>query len=120
MTLSVDTILSPQQRAALAADTTVGGGNLLPSAIKANAHPDQPFLHSVRPITNTDGQPQHTFSLLELDQLAQSWSVFYLSKGVQPRDRVAVHIDDSYAYSVHFHALAQIGAIGVLINSRAS
>ncbi|MFC0548149.1 class I adenylate-forming enzyme family protein [Kutzneria chonburiensis] len=120
MTLSVDTILSPQQRAALAADPAVGGGNLLPSAIKANAHPDQPFLHSVRPITTTDGQPQHTFTLLELDQLVQSWSVFYLSKGVQPRDRVAVHIEDSYAYSVHFHALAQIGAIGVLINSRAS
>jgi acyl-coenzyme A synthetase/AMP-(fatty) acid ligase len=120
MTLSVDTILSPQQRAALADDPTVGGGNLLPSAIKANAHPDRPFLHSVRPITNTDGQPQHTFTLLELDQLVQSWSVFYLSKGVQPRDRVAVHIEDSYAYSVHFHALAQIGAIGVLINSRAS
>lgn len=113
-------VLSPERRAVLAADTSVGSGNLLPSAVAANPHPDVPFLHSIRPVTNTDGRPQQDFSLVQLDALAQSWSVWYLEQGVQPRDRVAVFIEDSFAYSVHFYALAQIGAIAVLINSNAS
>jgi 3-aminoavenalumate diazotase len=79
-----------------------------------------PFLRSARPLTNASGQPQHEFSLLDVDQLAQSWSVWYLERGIRPRDRVAVHIEDSFAYSVHFYALAQLGAIAVLINSNAS
>ncbi|WP_370947369.1 class I adenylate-forming enzyme family protein [Amycolatopsis sp. cg5] len=120
MTLSIETILSPDQRAKLSADETVGGGNLLPSAIAYSSAPDKPFLRTERPVINTDGQPQHEFSLLELDQLVQSWSVWYRGKGVSPRDRVAVYFEDSFAYSVHFYALAQIGAIAVLINSNAS
>ncbi len=119
MSLSPGTVLSPEQRAQLAADTAVGGGNLLRPAIAVSPHPELPFLRSARPLTNTSGQPQHEFSLLDLDQLAQSWSVWYLEQGVRPRDRVAVYIEDSFAYSVHFYALAQIGAIAVLINSNA-
>ncbi|MFD8493636.1 class I adenylate-forming enzyme family protein [Amycolatopsis sp. NPDC059657] len=120
MTLSIETILSPDQRAKLSADETVGGGNLLPSAIAHSPAPDKPFLRTERPVINTDGEEQHEFSLLELDKLVQSWSVWYRGKGVIPRDRVAVYFEDSFAYSVHFYALAQIGAIAVLINSNAS
>ncbi|MGL5859392.1 MAG: class I adenylate-forming enzyme family protein [Angustibacter sp.] len=114
------TVLTPSQRAAVAADDTIGGGNLLTSAIAASPAPDQPFLRSLRPVLNTRGEPQQEFSLLELDDLVQSWSVWYREQGVGPRDRVVVWIDDSLAYSVHFYALAQIGAIAVLINSNAS
>ncbi len=120
MTLSGTTVLSPQQRAALSTDPDVGGGNLLPSAIAANPHPDVPFLRSLRPLIDTDGRPRTEFSLLDIDRLAQAWSAWYLAKGVRPRCRVAVHLDDSFAYSIHFYALAQIGAIAVLINSNAS
>lgn len=119
MNANPTSVLTAEQRAAVAADASVGGGNLLPSAIAANPHPDIPFLHTIRPVTNTDGKPQHDFSLLQLDALAQSWSVWYLEQGVQPRDRVAVYFEDSFAYSIHFYALAQIGAIAVLINSNA-
>jgi acyl-coenzyme A synthetase/AMP-(fatty) acid ligase len=35
------------------------------------------------------------------------------------QDRVVIYLEDSFAYLVHFHALAQVGAIGVLINSKA-
>jgi acyl-coenzyme A synthetase/AMP-(fatty) acid ligase len=120
MTTFAPTVLTPEQRAALAADDSVGGGNLLPSAIAASPAPDQPFLRTLRPVTNTSGELQTRFSLLELDELVQSWSVWYLDKGVRPRDRVVVWIEDSFAYSVHFYALAQIGAVAVLINSNAS
>lgn len=119
MTLSNKSLLGPKARAALAADPRLGGGRLLEAAIEANPHPELAFLRSGRPLVNTAGQEQTEFSLLELDHLAQSWSVWYIEQGVRPRDRVAIHIDDSYAYSVHFFALSQIGAIPVLINSKA-
>ena len=111
------TVLSVQQRAAVAADDSWGAGNLLTAAIGSNPHPELPLVHLARPLTDTDGQPLHELSLLELDRLAQSWSVWYLERGVKPRDRVAIYVQDSFAYSVHYFALSAIGAIGVLINS---
>jgi acyl-coenzyme A synthetase/AMP-(fatty) acid ligase len=119
MSLSEEAILTKEQRHQFAANENVGGGNLLRSAIAANPHPDVAFIRSGRPLTNTEGLQQTDFSLLQLDQLAQSWSVWYLEKGVRPRDRVAIYMKDFFAYSVHYYALAQIGAIAVLINSKA-
>ena len=118
--LSAQALLSQEQRAKLAADRGFGGGNLLRAAIAANPHPDVRFLRSGRPLINTGGQAQTDFSLLDIDQLAQSWSVWYLEQGVRPRDRVAIFIEDTFAYSIHLYALSQIGAIPVLINSRVS
>lgn len=120
MSLSEHTVLSEELRARLAADDTIGGGNLVRSAVAASPHPELPFLKSATPLTHPDGRQLHELSLLDVDLLSQSWSVWYLGQGVRPRDRVAVHIEDSFAYWVHFAALAQIGAIGVLINAKAT
>jgi len=120
MTTTLDpTVLTPQQRAAIAADERLGGGNVLQAAIAANPHPELPFIYPVRPLAGTDGQPLHALSLGDLDALAQSWSVWYLEQGVKPRDRVAVYVEDSFRYSLHYYALSQIGAIGMMINSNA-
>lgn len=113
------TLLDPAQRRAVAADPAVGGGNLLRSALAVNPSPTTAFLRSVRPVVDAHGEARHDFSLAQLDELVQSWSVWYLAQGVGPRDRVAVWFADSFAYSVHFWALAQIGAIAVLVNSNA-
>ena len=85
-------------------------------------HPDPhiPFIRTGRPVINTAGEEQTEFTLAQLDALAQSWSVWYHEQGVGPRDRVALYIADTFAYSIHLNALAQLGAIGVLINSKAS
>jgi acyl-coenzyme A synthetase/AMP-(fatty) acid ligase len=121
MTKFAPTVLTVEQRAAVAADPTIGGGNLLASAIAASPAPDQPFLRTLKPLLNTKGEPQNEFSLLQLDELVQSWAVWYYNeKGVRPRDRVVVWIEDTFAYHVHFYALAQLGAIAVLINTKAS
>jgi acyl-coenzyme A synthetase/AMP-(fatty) acid ligase len=117
--LSDKALLTKQQRLQFAANDDLGGGNLLRSAIAGNPNPDAVFIRSGRPLRNTDGEQQTDFSLLQLDQLAQSWSVWYLNKGVKPRDRVAVYKQDTFSYSVHYYALSQIGAIAVLINSKA-
>ncbi|MFJ5016411.1 class I adenylate-forming enzyme family protein [Streptomyces griseoluteus] len=119
MTTFAPTVLTPEQRTALAADPAIGGGNLLRSALAASPHPDLPFLRSSRPIPVPSGEEREEFSLAEFDALAQSWSAWYLAQGVGPRDRVAVWFEDSLAYSLHFYALAQIGAVALLINSNA-
>jgi acyl-coenzyme A synthetase/AMP-(fatty) acid ligase len=118
-TSTPSTGLDQMQRDALAADFSYGGGNLLEAAIAANPRPDVPFIRPVRPLAGTDGRLLRELSLLDLDRLAQSWSVWYCGQGVKPRDRVAVYVDDTFAYTVQFLALSQIGAIPVLINSRA-
>ena len=120
MSTFAPTVLTPEQRSALSADTTVGGGNLLRSALAANPRPDEPFLHASRPIATTSGELEHDFSLAAFDALAQSWSAWYRAQGVRARDRVAVWFEDSLSYSLHFYALAQIGAVATLINSNAS
>ncbi len=117
MSLSSKALLTPELRSRLAADPDLGLGNLLRSAIAVNPHPDVPFVASARPIVNSTGQEQTEFSLVDIDRLAQSWSVWYLSSAVGPRDRVAIFIEDTFAYTIHVHALTQIGAIAVLINS---
>ncbi|PZG47434.1 long-chain fatty acid--CoA ligase [Spongiactinospora gelatinilytica] len=118
MTLSEKALLNMEQRHRFAARSDVGGGNLLASAIEFNPHPEARFIRSARPITMPDGSEQTDFNLLELDELAQSWAVWYLGKGVKPRDRVAVYMRDSFAYFVHYCALASIGAIALLVNSK--
>jgi acyl-coenzyme A synthetase/AMP-(fatty) acid ligase len=116
--LSHRALLPAELRERLAGDPRVGGGNLLRPALEVHPQPDVPFIHSARPVPNTEGDEQTEFSLLDLDRLTQSWSVWYLDQGVRPRDRVAIHLTDTFAYAVHFYALSQIGAIPVLINSR--
>jgi acyl-coenzyme A synthetase/AMP-(fatty) acid ligase len=117
---SASTVLTQGQRFVLAHDQSFGGGNVLKAAIAANPNPEVPFIYPVRPVLGTDGQPLTAISLLTLDHLAESWSVWYRERGVGPRDRVAIYLEDSFAYSVHFHALAQIGAVPVMVNTRAS
>lgn len=119
MPLSSQPLLAPDQRSALAARPDLGGGNLLTAAMAAHTQADVPFIRSGRPVINADDAAQAEFSLRQLDRLAQSWSVWYYSQGIRPRDRVAIYLPDSFAYSVHFYALAQLGAIPVLINSKA-
>src|SRR5918912_1979101 len=117
MSISAKALLSRDLRARLAADESLGAGNLLRKAIEVNPDPEAPYLKSGRPLITTSVQEQTDFSLADLDRLAQSWAAWYLEQGLEPRDRVAIFVEDSFAYSIHVHALAQIGAIAVLINS---
>ncbi len=119
MSLSPRPLLPVELRSALAADPELGGGNLLQTALAVHPQPDVAFIRSGRPLTNTAGEPQSEFSVRQLDELAQSWSVWYYGQGIRPRDRVVIYLADSFTYSVHYYALAQIGAIPVLVNSKA-
>ena len=84
------TVLTPELRSQVAADSSIGGGNLLSSMLAINPYPDEPFIQSLTPVPYTDGETRTEFSLRDLDHLIQSWSVWYHAQGVRPRERVAV------------------------------
>src|SRR6478609_9577596 len=114
MSISIHALLSPEERSRLAALPELGGGNLLATAMAVHPDPHISFIRTGRPVINTAGEEQTEFTL------AQRWSVWYHEQGVGPRDRVALYMADTFAYTIHLNALAQLGAIGVLINSKAS
>ena len=120
MSISTHALLTPEERSRLAAMPELGGGNLLATAMAVHPDPHIPFIRTGRPVINTAGEEQTEFTLAQIDVLAQSWSVWYHEQGVGPRDRVALYMEDTFAYTIHLNALAQLGAIGVLINSKAS
>lgn len=116
MPFSTGTLTSAETRMRFAEDPQLGGGNLLSAAVQANPRPDLPFLLCERPVVHRDGPLKAELSLAEIDALAQAWSVWYLGKGIGPRDRVAVYLQDGFEDLLQFFALSQIGAIPVLIN----
>ena len=109
---------SAKTRRQLADDVMLGGGNVLAAAVAHSPRSDLPFLLTEIPVTHVDGSTKRLFSLTELDELAQAWSVWYLERGISPRERVAVYVQDSFEDLLQFFALSQIGAIPVLINGR--
>lgn len=118
MPFSSETLTSAETRARFAEDPQLGGGNLLSVTVQGNPRPDLPMVRCERPVTYIDGSLKSEFSLNEVDALAQAWSVWYLNNGIGPRDRVAVYLADGFEDLIQFFALAQIGAIPVLINGR--
>ena len=118
MPLSPRTLRTAEERARVADHPGLGGGNAWRIARQTSRVPDLPVVVADRPLTNAEGRQQAEFSLTQLDDLTQAWSAWYLDRGVGPHDRVVVYIEDSLEDQVQLTALAQIGAIPVLINGR--
>ncbi|MFE2377098.1 class I adenylate-forming enzyme family protein [Streptomyces sp. NPDC059398] len=118
MPLSPGTLLDADARRKLAGLPGLGGGNVWHTAARLSPWPDLPAVVADRPLVNADGELQSEFSLRQLDELSRVWSAWYLDQGVRPRDRVAVYLSDSFEDQLHLAALAQIGAIALVINGR--
>src|ERR1700753_1284146 len=114
MPFSSHTLRTPEERELLLREG-FGGGNAWRFALESSRTPDLPVLVSAREL---DGVARTEFSLARLCALADSWSAWYLDRGVGARDRVAVYVEDSFEDQVLLTALAQIGAIPVLVNGR--
>lgn len=117
--LSYGARLDIAQRARLAADDTVGGGNALRSAVACSNDAHADVIRTLVPVRGTDGRDRDAFSQNDLAELVDAWSAWYAGQGVAPRDRIGVFLPDSFDYWIHFQAIAQLGAIGVLVNSNA-
>jgi acyl-coenzyme A synthetase/AMP-(fatty) acid ligase/acyl carrier protein len=112
------TLLPRAGRVAVARDPGLGGGNLWQTALAHSRDPDAPLVVADPPIPGVDGTPCAEFGIAALCALADAWSCWYLAQGVRPRDRVALYLEDSFEEHAHLAALAQLGAIAVVVNGR--
>src|SRR5947208_557647 len=69
-------------------------------------------------VPGIDGARRAEFGIAALCALADAWSCWYRAQGVRPRDRVALYLEDSFEEHAHLAALAQLGAIAVVVNGR--
>lgn len=105
---------TPGLRAQLAADPTVGAGNVLLTLLAKGADPDTPSLTFDTPV---DGHPAwQALTLAELDTVVRARAARLHQLGVRPRDPVVVSATDAADVVLAFLALTRLGAIPALLN----
>jgi acyl-coenzyme A synthetase/AMP-(fatty) acid ligase len=104
-------------RARLAADESLGAGNVLATLLRLGADPDGPGLIFD---TEVDGRhPAETMITLgQLDERVNARTDWLHRRGVKPRDPVAVWTTDAADIILSFLALSRIGAIPALMNGK--
>ena len=101
-------------RAALAADMTLGTGNVLLRLAEHGADMDAP---RVTFDTDVDGIPAWTaLSLRTLTDRAAARADWFARHGIGRRDPVAVYVTSAADVFLNFFALTRLGAIPVLMN----
>ncbi|MFH9671883.1 class I adenylate-forming enzyme family protein [Streptomyces sp. NPDC017405] len=104
------------ERAQLAADQRLGVGNVLTTLIERGTGLDQPTLTFD---TEVDGHPAwQALTLARLGERVAARAAALHALGVQPRDPVAVWVTDGADQVLNYLALARLGAIPALVNSR--
>lgn len=112
----ISTLVSNEVRKALAATKELAAGNFLPYALANSPAPDAPIISLEKPLRTFFGWEGRYLSLNQLDQLSSVYARWYKAQGVQAGDPVGVYLDDGVEYLIHYLALVQLGAIGVLTN----
>jgi acyl-coenzyme A synthetase/AMP-(fatty) acid ligase len=104
----------PNIRAALAANTEVGAGNVVGTRMALGQGVDDPV---VTFDTDIDGYPAwQPLTIRQLDQLAAARAAALHRLGIGMRDPVAVIAPTAADTALTFLALARLGAISALIN----
>ncbi|GAA1552903.1 class I adenylate-forming enzyme family protein [Kribbella lupini] len=103
-------------RAQLAADPSVGTGNVLATVIALGADLDGPGLTFD---TAVDHFPaEHPLTLGELDDRVQARTAWLHARGIGRRDVVAIWATDAADIVLSFLALTRVGAIPALLNGK--
>ncbi|MCE2028109.1 class I adenylate-forming enzyme family protein [Sessilibacter corallicola] len=102
----------------LVSDRTLGAGNFLFQALAVNPNPEKEYLFLQQPVTGFNKSSYSAFSLSSLSKLTSQWSSFYHREGVCEKDVVAIFLDDTIDYFIHYVALTSIGAVPALLNSK--
>jgi acyl-coenzyme A synthetase/AMP-(fatty) acid ligase len=103
-------------RAVLAADSTLGAGNVLATLLANGADPDGPGLIFD---TDVDGHPaERMITLGQLDERVNARTDWLHRHGIRPRDPVAVWPTTAADVILSFLALSRVGAIPALMNGK--
>jgi len=104
------------RRAALAADPTVGAGNVLATVIAHGADLDGPGLTFDTPVDHFPAE--HPLTLGELDDRVQARTAWLQAHGIGRRDVVAIWATEAADIVLSFLALTRVGAIPALMNGK--
>ncbi|MFB6630327.1 class I adenylate-forming enzyme family protein [Streptomyces sp. NPDC056362] len=104
------------ERAELAADQTLGIGNLLTTLVARGDGLDLPTLTFD---TEVDGHPAwQPLSLGTLGERVAARAAALHALGIKPRDPVAVFVSDAADQVLSYLALARLGAVPALVNGK--
>ncbi len=112
----VATLVPNDVRKKLADDKELAAGNFLQYARANSPAPDAEVLTLEKPLRTFFGWEGRYLSLNHLEDLSSVYARWYKSRGVEAGDPVGVYLDDGVEYLIHYLALTQLGAIGVLTN----
>ncbi|MFM9592301.1 class I adenylate-forming enzyme family protein [Streptomyces scabiei] len=109
-------LISRQERARICSDTELGAGNIL-GRLRAYARPlDEPVLRTDGTWRAPDGRHPEVLTLGQLYEAVETYAGWYASRGVRPRDPVAVHSFSAAEFAVNFLALTSLGAVPSFVN----
>ncbi|QKW10041.1 acyl--CoA ligase [Streptomyces sp. NA04227] len=95
----------------------LGAGNAFPLACADEELARSVVLELDRSYTDHEGRLHDSLTLPQLDRITDALAAGYWRDGIRPKDPVAVFLEESVRYLVHYVALNKIGAIPVLLNS---
>ncbi|MBP5894429.1 class I adenylate-forming enzyme family protein [Streptomyces scabiei] len=109
-------LISRQERARICSDTALGAGNIL-GRLRAYERPlDEPVLRTDGTWRAPDGSHPEVLTLGQLYEAVETYAGWYASRGVRPRDPVAVHSFSAVEFAVNFLALTSLGAVPSFVN----
>jgi acyl-coenzyme A synthetase/AMP-(fatty) acid ligase len=109
-------LISKEERARILGDPTLGAGNVL-HRIKEYGWPlEDQVLWTDGTWQAPDGTRPEVLTLGELYEVIETYAGWFHSRGVKPRDPVAIHTYSSTEFSINFLALTSIGAIPSFVN----
>jgi acyl-coenzyme A synthetase/AMP-(fatty) acid ligase len=109
-------LISRQERARICSDTELGAGNIL-GRLRAYERPlDEPVLRTDGTWRAPDGSHPEVLTLGQLYEAVETYAGWYASRGVRPRDPVAVHSFSAAEFAVNFLALTSLGAVPSFVN----
>lgn len=109
-------LITRQERARICSDTELGAGNVL-RRLRAYERPlDETVLRTDGTWRAPDGSHPDTLTLGQLSEVVETYAGWYASRGVRPRDPVAVHSFSAAEFAVNFLALTSLGAIPSFVN----
>ncbi|MFI6766025.1 class I adenylate-forming enzyme family protein [Streptomyces sp. NPDC050355] len=95
----------------------VGAGNFFRTAAAAGAVAGKSVIELDKDYHHPEGHTVREFTLAELDALTDRVAAGFQRDGIGPKDPVALFLDESVRYLIHYIALTKIGAIPVFLNS---